>query len=348
MRFDRESWRKLYITESLDHRRMSLFARGLRDYLLRFARAENGILLESTQDPVGDLGRTLGAHPSELEQLGAYIDELLEVGYLTLERHACERDGSVRASQNERDAGRSCSVIEARDASCSLRVTRFRDGQESARSAAAERARRYRQRKSAKGGEESPPPDDGPGGGLGRDGERDGERDASRARGRARIPDPTRSEENYSTRRPTGERDASVTGGVTRTVTPPRENAGGDLNSRCPSDLLARAIRAGVVSELADEYSTSIAAIEDAIAEFVRYWTKGGGANAERRDWMGRARQRVKELHERGKLKAPGYVEHEGRKQAARMRRSKPRREATPADEGLALAEGAYRRVIGK
>lgn len=348
MRFDRESWRKLYVAESLDHRRMPLFARGLRDYLLRFAR-EDGTLLESTQDPIGDLGRTLGAQPAELEQLAAYVEELLDVGYLTLERHAGERDASVRASQTERDAGRSRSAFGGVTGVCTLRVTRFRDGQESARTAAAERARRYRERKAAKQGQDQPPPDDGPGPGSGRDGERDAERDATRARPRARIPDPTRPDENYPTRRRSAGRDASVTESVTRPVTPSRAAVAGSSKAgeNCPGDLVARAVRAGVVSELADEYSTTIAAIEDALAEFVRYWTKGGGAGAVRADWMARARQRVKELHERGRLKAPGELEHEGRKRAARMVKPRPRQpQATPltAEETRELAERALAR----
>jgi hypothetical protein len=82
MRFDRESWRKLYVTESIEHRLLSLFARGLRDYLLRLAEAD-GTLLHRTVAPAADLGRVLNVAPTERRMLVAAVDELLRIGYLT-------------------------------------------------------------------------------------------------------------------------------------------------------------------------------------------------------------------------------------------------------------------------
>ena len=35
MRFERESWRKLYVNESIQHRLMPVLSRGLRDYITR-------------------------------------------------------------------------------------------------------------------------------------------------------------------------------------------------------------------------------------------------------------------------------------------------------------------------
>jgi glycine oxidase len=56
MRFDRESWRKLYVAESVQHRMLPLFTRGLRDYLLRHAE-DDGTILRDSVDHAGDLAR---------------------------------------------------------------------------------------------------------------------------------------------------------------------------------------------------------------------------------------------------------------------------------------------------
>lgn len=82
MRFDRESWRKLYVTESMQHRALSLFARGLRDYLIRFAETD-GTLLHDTENVAADLARVLGATGSERRALAAAVDQLIAIGYLT-------------------------------------------------------------------------------------------------------------------------------------------------------------------------------------------------------------------------------------------------------------------------
>lgn len=85
MRFDRESWRKLYVAESAEHAFLPLAVRGVRDYLLRFA-AEDGTLLPSTQDPVVDLAFLIRAKPSEHELVGQVVSELQRVGYMKLTR----------------------------------------------------------------------------------------------------------------------------------------------------------------------------------------------------------------------------------------------------------------------
>jgi hypothetical protein len=81
VRFDRESWRKLYVAESIEHRLLPLFARGLRDYLLRLAE-DDGTLLRSTKDPAGDLFRVLNALPRERKQVTEAVTELQRIGYL--------------------------------------------------------------------------------------------------------------------------------------------------------------------------------------------------------------------------------------------------------------------------
>lgn len=84
MRFDRESWRKLYVAESLEHRRMSIFARGVRDYLLRHAEAD-GTLLRMSKSPIPDLAEALGVRRSEQRQFASCIEELVRIGYLTID-----------------------------------------------------------------------------------------------------------------------------------------------------------------------------------------------------------------------------------------------------------------------
>ncbi len=85
MRFDRESYRKLYIAESPEHQLLPLAVRGIRDYLLRFA-GEDGTLLAETTDPVGDLMVVLRARPPEKKQVEQLMKELQRVGYLRLDR----------------------------------------------------------------------------------------------------------------------------------------------------------------------------------------------------------------------------------------------------------------------
>jgi hypothetical protein len=81
MRFDRESWRKLYVAESMQHRLMPVLCRGLRDYLLRHA-GEDGTLLSRTEDPARDLAKVLGAHESESNLVETYVLTWLDEGYL--------------------------------------------------------------------------------------------------------------------------------------------------------------------------------------------------------------------------------------------------------------------------
>jgi hypothetical protein len=83
VRFDRESWRKLYIAESLDQFAMPLFTRGLRDYLLRHAK-EDGTILSSTEDAAGDLAGVLNAKQTERKMVEESVSRLLKCGYLSL------------------------------------------------------------------------------------------------------------------------------------------------------------------------------------------------------------------------------------------------------------------------
>jgi 5-methylcytosine-specific restriction endonuclease McrA len=82
MKFERESWRKLYVAESAQHRLLPIFTRGLRDYLLRLA-SDDGTLLPETEDAERDLVRLLNAEPSERKLIQAAYKQLLKIGYLS-------------------------------------------------------------------------------------------------------------------------------------------------------------------------------------------------------------------------------------------------------------------------
>lgn len=116
MRFDRESYRKLYVRESAEDRMLPIFARGLRDYLLRHAQ-EDGTLLKKTKDWKDDLARALGVHRSETKCFKDALERLLENGFLTFE------------------GGR-------------LWITRFEEAQ-AAKTPGAKRTEAYRQRKAS-------------------------------------------------------------------------------------------------------------------------------------------------------------------------------------------------------
>lgn len=84
MKFERESWRKLYVLESAEHRLLTVFTRGLRDYLLRLA-SDDGTLLSTTKDPKKDLFRLLNAEPAERQQIVKGYEDLLRIRYLSFE-----------------------------------------------------------------------------------------------------------------------------------------------------------------------------------------------------------------------------------------------------------------------
>lgn len=113
MRFERESWRKLYVSESPEHQLMSVFARGLRDYLLRFAK-DDGVILAGSTDVIRDLCKLLRAEQPERRQVSKAVEELSRVGYLVMTKSSCK-------------------------------IPKFKEAQE-ARSPNAERQRRFKER----------------------------------------------------------------------------------------------------------------------------------------------------------------------------------------------------------
>lgn len=84
MKFERESWRKLYVAESAEHRLLPIFVRGLRDYLLRLA-GEDGTILSSTDQPKKDLRKLLGAEGREQALVNSGFDDLVRIGYLSFD-----------------------------------------------------------------------------------------------------------------------------------------------------------------------------------------------------------------------------------------------------------------------
>lgn len=84
VRFDRESYRKLYVAESAEHQLMALASRGLRDYLIRFAD-EDGTLLRDTSRPVADLMVVLRARPTDRRMVEQMMADLQRVGFLQLD-----------------------------------------------------------------------------------------------------------------------------------------------------------------------------------------------------------------------------------------------------------------------
>lgn len=114
VRFDRESWRKLYRSESPEDRLLPVAVRGVRDYLIRYAK-DDGTLLESTTDPGADMARVLGAHPDEFDAIKSAVERLFGSKYLSHKK------------------GR-------------LWITKFREAQE-ARSPNAARQLRYREKR---------------------------------------------------------------------------------------------------------------------------------------------------------------------------------------------------------
>lgn len=90
MRFDREPWVKLYKHEGSQHRLISIESRSFRDFLLRFARSEDGVLLEQSSSPYRDLCRVIAADSKDVRKVKKWCEELIDVGYLTL-----ENDGKI-------------------------------------------------------------------------------------------------------------------------------------------------------------------------------------------------------------------------------------------------------------
>jgi hypothetical protein len=85
MRFDRESWRKLYIVESAEHRLLPMFTRGMRDYLLRLA-SDDGTILRNSSTPKADLQRLLNVEKQEKPLVDRGFDQLVAIGYLSVNR----------------------------------------------------------------------------------------------------------------------------------------------------------------------------------------------------------------------------------------------------------------------
>ena len=85
----KEPWRRLYVNESIDDQAQPLLARGLRDYLLRKARQDNGVLVRNvaTEDiAITSVVRVSGAHEFEFETCVTYMKLWITDGYLVFKK----------------------------------------------------------------------------------------------------------------------------------------------------------------------------------------------------------------------------------------------------------------------
>jgi hypothetical protein len=89
MRFDRESWRRLYRHEPLEQRAWPLFTRAIRDHLVALAEDDGRLVRASGDSAAESLASALMVHDSEREAALVAISMLLSAGVLAL------RDGWV-------------------------------------------------------------------------------------------------------------------------------------------------------------------------------------------------------------------------------------------------------------
>ena len=66
MRFDRESWRRLYRQEPLEQRAWPLVTRAIRDHLVRYPDELDGYLL-SVSEPGRQAGDTRGDNVGDIQ-----------------------------------------------------------------------------------------------------------------------------------------------------------------------------------------------------------------------------------------------------------------------------------------
>jgi hypothetical protein len=78
-----------------------------------------------------------------------------------------------------------------------------------------------------------------------------------------------------------------------------------ERETSCPLDLLAKLKTVNVHTDLAKALNVDVSSVEKALEEFVAYWTIGAGMGKRRRNWPARARERVRQLANEGRLPAP-------------------------------------------
>ena len=92
--------------------------------------------------------------------------------------------------------------------------------------------------------------------------------------------------------------------------TPPPDYTDSEAETICPLDLVDRARKAEVLTQLADGLKQPLPSIEAKAQEFVAYWSIGAGAGQKRRHWMRRLRKDIHEAAKRNQLTPPGALEH--------------------------------------
>lgn len=283
MRFDRESWRKLYRDESVEHRLLPVLARGLRDYLIRHAK-DDGTILTKTDDPGGDLARALGAHADEFDLVARYVGDWIRDGYLT---HTKGK----------------------------LAIKNFKVAQQS-RTPEAERQRRFREKKRAVEG----------------------------VTGNV-TPGVTCNVTDVTPVTPTRAPARLVSSPLVSSETPEGVQ-GGDGETVCPPDLVARLTAVGVPDELAAALGVPVSAVLATLDDFAGYWTIGAGTGKRRRQWPARAREWVRDQHRQGKL-AKRPADALSPSEHARLQAEAEKRNAADAARRRAKLEAEYPEVTG-
>jgi hypothetical protein len=118
MKWEHETWRKLYCRVTATWQLLPLSARGLGDELIRYVD-DDGLLPIGSEAPWSAVARILCAHPQERRRLKSDIAKLLEDGYLTLEpgylkirnlKAAQDRSGSAVRMARKRERDRAMSA----------------------------------------------------------------------------------------------------------------------------------------------------------------------------------------------------------------------------------------------
>jgi hypothetical protein len=94
---------------------------------------------------------------------------------------------------------------------------------------------------------------------------------------------------------------------------PPSDHDGSPTETVIPLDLTTRAEK--ILPELLSGMKgVTLEQLRDGVREFVGYWTIGGGKFKRRNFWMKRLREDLRQKYEKGKLRAPGAIEHDEHK----------------------------------
>lgn len=293
-----EKWRKLLCREPLEQRAWPVFARGLRDLLIRLAE-DDGYLVPGPDELIV----ALQPHEEERLLIGSIVGLLLEDEFIVM------REGGLYV--------RNLPKVQFGTESPELPVEYGDENveespQERRRRKARERKQRSRTKRDM-GVTESV---------TSSVTERDMSRSPSpplplslsdRERNREKV-----SESARVTERDT-ERDVSrVTERDSLTHSHDRDVSDSESATPIPLGLVDRAQDIGVLDELSKALRASPASVRASAEEFAAYWMIGAGAGRKRPHWMAKLREHVRRSAERGQL--PQVADQEAAERAKRNR----------------------------